>query len=705
MLLATAYVIFFQSTNAPNLEPQLNLVKPTPANRLVVFLVDDLRSKAFFEQGCSNVPHLRELFQQQGQVGVTRSLAPSLKSSGYVDLFCGLYQTPATLLRSLWSRQEVNCVTFNQDVLSYVWASQEFFEKFPQLYKAGVIPSHITGYQLDDWVLQSLNDFLSNEATLLQKTKPMVLLVQLLSLKHSKRYRETLNSTQYNVWRAYQGMERAFPDGLTSYLLTSDGQMQAETPFYLWGAAIPYIEQSPGRSFMANELGKRLPLQVLQQVQLTPLMSTLLGLSPPTANQGRLPVELINASSRLEADASYKNALQLIHQAAHVVRLQQRGVFSKLMSSHWLTLALMDNFIFSCNLLWEQQRYLALKEYSSNYVPTILDCLAFYKGYYRRGMLFATACAFMGRLHQLRSLPPSPSSRRSKLSCVVYSLSFFLLLLVLLQRLSWLMSAVFLLPALIWTLAQRTRAKGSKGLSCRQSTGLILFALCCTSGFFQRRYIAALYFGYNCYYNRRSFLLRSRKFYLWLSLVSALTGLCWIPPSLGYSHRSILVISLLVTLAQPLFSGSLRKMRRNNLLCNVLVLVTAVLHVIYSPQPWMMHFIARAYLCYVLYPRDIQNGMQTILYNLSTVYALICTSYEAVVIQSLCLELQLGLYLKNERHTALSPRAQAIHLFLYSYYSFFVIGDIMAIDGFRFYMRFTGFGCYSTFINILLIIL
>ncbi|XP_032595651.2 GPI ethanolamine phosphate transferase 1 [Drosophila grimshawi] len=725
LLLCSVYVIYFQSTLMSGLKPQQTLLKQPPANRLVVFLTHGLSAKSFFEYRCRNLPDLRKIFLKQGQVGISHSPAVTTFRSAQVSIFSGCYEDALAPVHGV-----AFDTIFNRSTRSYAWAPGELLQYFPAIYKMKTLPNEISNWaedssKLDEWSFKAVVDFLDSEAPQLQHLRGLVFIIQLLGLQVSngiKMFHENLNYTQRGIWTTYKRFLQAFPDRRTAFLLishhgkpvwASKSKQELETPFLLWGAGVSNSNSRLGRTFVANEQQQRLPLHVLEPVQLTPLMSGLLGLPPPVNNRGQQPAGLLNASSH-EAHAMYTNMLQLLEQALQARRHHRRGFLNNLMPNYWMNCGQLDKLIATGNLLWYQRRFLLLKEYSEDVMPLLLQCIMYYEHYYRRILLLASAFAYLGWLHQLRCLSGQAGRTSSRQLLLAKSLLRLLILLifafVLLQRVSWLNSGLLLLPGLIWTMALKTHEKSANIMSCRQLMWPIVLSLCCIAVFFDRRYISCCYMGFTCYNNRCIFIQRrSLNFYIWLMIVCCLTLVCWLPCSLGYWQRSLLLGNLILTLVRPFVCRTLHlacATHRQSLLCNGLVLFMAGLHLLCSSQPWMIHLIARAYLCYVFYPRSRQQALELIIFNLCTLYAMLCTSFESLVIQLLAMELQLALRLRQENEMEINQKqTMAMYIFMYSMYSFFVIGEIAAVYRFCYYIRITGFGYYSMLINGLLIAL
>lgn len=480
---------------------------------------------------------------------------------------------------------------------------------------------------------------------------------------------------------------------------SKEGEVQM--PFVLWGAGVAHTSTKLGRSFIANEQGQRLPLHVLDAKQLASVMSGLLGLPPPVHNRGQLPTGLLNSSNH-EAHAMYMNALQFVNQAKLALAQHQRGLLANFLPSHWLNDVHLQKFVSDANLFWIQQRYTALIEHCGSYMPMLLECIDYYVHYYRQALLWASASAFLGWLHQLRGTTATSKSTLNLLFEALWRLLFYLLIIfVLLQRVPWLVSGVLLLPTLLWNF--KSEFNEDHFISSRQLIIFMLFSVCCFAGFFFRRFIGLIYFGFACYHNRIAFVQRSSSCFIWFTILCALTALSWRPPALGYWQRNWLLVSLFITSIRPFICTSQQLSQRSSI-CNGLVLFLAGLHVLFSSQARCLQLIARAFTCYVFIPRKRQDASKQFVFDLCTLYALLSTSYESLIIQLLAMELQLSLRLKQHFGTDINRKCTlAMYMLIYSSYSLFVIGNIEAVDGFRFYMHFTGFGFYSTLINGILI--
>ncbi|KAH8359396.1 hypothetical protein KR093_006507 [Drosophila rubida] len=716
VMIYSVYIIYFQPTVVAHVQQEKPLLNNSPSDRLVIFIMDGLNAKSFFGDHCSEVPDLKAIFQHQGQVGISRAVAPTNGKSSHAALFSGCYEWK-------WNNDKFDTL-FDRGVLGYGWGSAKLMNHLP-LIKKVVVPINVTSsesYKVDQWVLDDVQRFVASMSKKLQSVKGLVLVVELLGLLEAngmRMYHGNINHTQRGISRLYNQFEQAFPDKRTAYLLTSnhgitnEGKPEIETPFVIWGAGVSNNKFLRARSVTIDNQMNRVPLHVLEQIDLTPLMSLLLGLPPPANNRGRLPTDLLNVTSRYQTHALFSNALQLQQLAINRLERHRRGLFSNYMPSYWMDMRELNNFKQGGKLLWYQQRFLILQDYSRNTMPIVLHCIDYYENYYRRALLVVTACGFIGWQHYLHSqrsmtpsLPVESNGRRKRLIFLANSLIHVSLLLltlfVMLQRPPYMVSAFLLLPVFIWKLALNAKGKCLKLASC----GTLLLSLGCLIGFFHRGLASLFYLGFACFHNRYAFRRRSRDDYVWMGMASGLTLIAWLPASLGFYHRGLLIASLILTCIQARVIHGIRGSHRMNLICNISVLLLASILIVLAPNPWHLHLLARAYLCYLFCPPVRQPNFELLMHNLCTLYALLSTSYEALVIQLLSQELRLALRIKNEHGDIVSKKQNtAIYILTYSFYSLFVIGNIEAIHNFRSLIHFNGFGLYSTLVITVVIIL
>lgn len=213
LLLSSAYVIYFQCTLLRGLEPQKTLLTEPPANRLVIFIVDGLTVKAFFEQRCRHVPQLRQIFMRQGLVGISRGRVAKKGNAAQLTYFSGCYEDYLAAMHGM----AIDTI-FNRSRSTFAWSSAEMEGHFESANVMGLV-------MLDEWTLSAVRSFVIYESFQMQNLTGVVFYVQLQDLQVSKGYRtylEQFNKTQHEILTTYNVFERTFRDQRTAYLLTSN---------------------------------------------------------------------------------------------------------------------------------------------------------------------------------------------------------------------------------------------------------------------------------------------------------------------------------------------------------------------------------------------------------------------------------------------------------------------------------------------------
>ncbi|KAL4179852.1 hypothetical protein AMTRI_Chr13g122200 [Amborella trichopoda] len=150
----------------------------------------------------------------------------------------------------------------------------------------------------------------------------------------------------------YKLVEDLFKDNATAYIFTADHGMSdkgshgdghpsnTETPLVAWGAGIrgprtSYIKHRSSNNFrFVDEHTHDMPTPIewglrdvervdVNQADIAPLMSTLLGLPCPMNSVGNLPLEFVDMNEEDEAEAALANAKQVLHQFRRKSQIKQ----------------------------------------------------------------------------------------------------------------------------------------------------------------------------------------------------------------------------------------------------------------------------------------------------------------------------------------------------------------------------------------------
>ncbi|KAH8402153.1 hypothetical protein KR009_010162, partial [Drosophila setifemur] len=749
VLLGSIFVIYFRSPVITDLQPQLPLIShgvEAPAKRLVLMVTDGFRAASFFEKDCQNVPLLREIFLREGLVGISRTHVPTESRPGHIALLAGLYEDPSAVLRG-WKKNPVDFDTiFHRSEHTYAWGAEDIIGVFGHVSNGNNVhfrhyadrldfsPGYET-YELDEWVFRRVKLLLQRKGLVLKRAQSAIFFLHLLGLDTaghvhkpgSPKFLKNVAKTERGIQEMYELFEEVFPDKRTVYLLTSDHGMtdsgshgagtahETDTPFMLWGAGVRRSALTPGGlSFRANDQGTLLPLHEVEQAQLTPLMSALIGLPPPMNNFGVLPLGYMNVSREYEATAAHVNALQLLEQYQKLQKEHMKGFFSKMLPEFKVLCAdAIKNYKYAILKMHKQKDYVESMARSETIMMETLEGIDYYHGYYRRVLLLATTATFLGWIFYLYRILTNYRAgrvetfleRRTKLVRLGLGGALFILLLFLLaQRAPVAISFYLLLPFIVWILsvqpgnlrASSLPAMAYSAPALKTTKWQLLLIIACAElmvfTFFERRLISLCFVAFACYNSWSNFPAKSMEFYTWLALVLILACFPLLPLSVGYQNHHLLLAGALGILMHSLWNGEKRRSYENHTkYCNCLILVNAIvcahLHAWSITIPPPMQWASWLFLVYafgsIALNREtrLELRLAQIAFNLGSIYATLCTSYEAVFVQLLTMELGISLSAQSAQAEK-SVLRLSFSLLLYTFFSLFGTGNIASISSF-----------------------
>lgn len=229
----------------------------------------------------------------------------------------------------------------------------------------------------------------------------------------SPEYLRNIRVVDDGIAEVYQLVERFFNnDGRTAYVFTSDHGMtdwgshgageahETMTPLIAWGAGIPtpIAKMDFGSDFIdmsssSTSAGRK----DVNQADVAPLMSALLGLNVPMNSVGRLPLSYLNASQRYRATAVCSTFRQLVEQM-EVQRRRKLDSSFRLFFKDFPTLTpdklklIMGEME---KLLYVQKRFPAAERLCQDWSPVAVDGLIYYHQYERRFLSLGVALTFV----------------------------------------------------------------------------------------------------------------------------------------------------------------------------------------------------------------------------------------------------------------------------------------------------------------------
>ncbi|KAI8029069.1 GPI ethanolamine phosphate transferase 1 [Camellia lanceoleosa] len=346
--------IYFKTPIVHGMDPVPPRFSAPPAKRLFLFVADGLRADKFFEpdsEGNYRAPFLRSVIKGQGRWGVSHARPPTESRPGHVSIIAGFYEDPSAVTKG-WKANPVEFDSvFNRSRHTFAFGSPD------------IVPIFCSALPHSTWnsYPHEFEDFATDpklKQLLLQDN--LVVFLHLLgcdSNGHAHRpyssiYLNNVKVVGHIAERVYNLVENYFKDNRTSYIFTADHGMSdkgshgdghnsnTDTPLVAWGAGVKH--PMPMSSNNHSDCGVRfidehmhdMPTPAewgldgvervdVNQADIAPLMSTLLGLPCPVNSVGNLPLDYINLNEAEEVEAVLANTKQILNQFLRKSLLKQ----------------------------------------------------------------------------------------------------------------------------------------------------------------------------------------------------------------------------------------------------------------------------------------------------------------------------------------------------------------------------------------------
>ncbi|XP_047293416.1 GPI ethanolamine phosphate transferase 1 isoform X11 [Homo sapiens] len=354
---ASIFDIYFTSPLVHGMTPQFTPLPP-PARRLVLFVADGLRADALYEldeNGNSRAPFIRNIIMHEGSWGISHTRVPTESRPGHVALIAGFYEDVSAVAKG-WKENPVEFDSlFNESKYTWSWGSPDILPMFAK----GASGDHVYTYsydakredfgaqdatKLDTWVFDNVKDFFHharNNQSLFSKIneEKIVFFLHLLGIDtNGHAHRPSSRDYKHNIKKVDDGVKEIVSmfnhfygnDGKTTFIFTSDHGMtdwgshgaghpsETLTPLVTWGAGIKYPQRVSAQQFddaflkeWRLENWKRLDVN---QADIAPLMTSLIGVPFPLNSVGILPVDYLNNTDLFKAESMFTNAVQILEQ-------------------------------------------------------------------------------------------------------------------------------------------------------------------------------------------------------------------------------------------------------------------------------------------------------------------------------------------------------------------------------------------------------
>ena len=430
---------------------------------------------------------------------------PTESRPGHVAIIAGFYEDVSAVTRG-WQENPVEFDSvFNQSRHTWSWGSPDILPMFAKGAARGRVTTYMYGSEeedfanldasrLDLWVFDKVKEFFneaSSNSHLMQQLQEdgNVFFLHLLGIDtnghahrpYSDDYINNVRFVDQGIMDIVAVFESFFQDGSTAYVFTSDHGMtdwgshgaglpeETMTPLVAWGAGIRPPTQSTEDNKMAADSYSlswglsHLKQSDVNQADIAPLMSTLIGRPIPVNSEGILPVDFLVPDGALRAWGLYTNARQLCEQVLvkhiHVLETSLKVFLRPYPKLHPEDIA-----------QWQDKIEMSLK--SGQFEESLKDtkvliglaeeAIQYYNKYHRTYLFIVLSLAFIGwmvsilTVIQLEFTPQSvektnmPTSHKTTYNYALISMSTVIVLLLYIQSSPVLHYVYTLMTVFLW---------------------------------------------------------------------------------------------------------------------------------------------------------------------------------------------------------------------------------------------------------------
>jgi hypothetical protein len=302
------------------IEPRKHSLTPS-AKRVVIFTIQDLTAHALYHSVSevdTDVQFLRRLIASQGRWGIAYSKSiPG--STGHAPLVTGTSKG--------YLKQGKFDNILEAAVHTWVWSDAGSWlglRNFSEKMSANLKDENTSGFQ---WMFESSEELFlikgNEEITHRQLSQDNVIFYYNIRFPQTHQDIVSMNDAVRNITNLFDSY---YSDGKTTFIFTAiHSNVNTTTnnktlmlPFISWGAGIKRPKSKRHSTLINNDdLSEVWQLDHLErldikQIDIAPLVSTMLGMRIPIHSRGILPVDYIHYNKQFFAESCYINSLQLL---------------------------------------------------------------------------------------------------------------------------------------------------------------------------------------------------------------------------------------------------------------------------------------------------------------------------------------------------------------------------------------------------------
>lgn len=414
LLLLAVFDVYFSSPLDHGMTPQKSTDNP-PAKRLVLLIADGLRAEAVYNKEEEiRIPFLSQV-KKTGSWGVAHTRVPTESRPGHVAILAGIYEDPSAILKGWKANPVYFDSVISESVNAWCWGSPDIVNLFNRNDSPTV---HLYTYNsemedfgknntglLDTWVYDKVEHFLTEKVKTCDDkdckkyySEGNIFFLHLLGIDtaghgykpHSKEYMSNIRLVDEIARNITKLFKKTFKDGSTAFVFTADHGMtdwgshgsgsghETEVPLIAWGAGIKRNERR----------------QDINQIDVAPLLSSLIGINIPVNSLGILPSNYLDMKESDLSEVLLSNTLQLLN-IFNVKRLRTENNAIVYVPFKGFITNFVKSKLNDLHELESNEQFKELTRECIDFMHLLIEGINYYHNYYQYPVLISVSIGFL----------------------------------------------------------------------------------------------------------------------------------------------------------------------------------------------------------------------------------------------------------------------------------------------------------------------